>query len=73
MRNNKYLKDSIELERDTHTLLIHFEYIEESETNYKGLDVLQVLYNGVTDVTFNYLDMIDVDELEEEIIELIND
>jgi hypothetical protein len=37
------------------------------------LDVLQVLYNGVTDVTLNYLDMIDEDELEDEIMELIND
>ncbi len=73
MRNNKYLKDSIELERDNYTLLIYFEYIEERETNYKGLDVLQVLYNGVTDVTLNYLDMIDEDELEDEIMELIND
>jgi hypothetical protein len=68
MRNNKYLKDSIELDRDNYTLLIHFEYIEERETNYKGLDILQVLYNGITDVTLNYLDMIDEDELEEEII-----
>lgn len=73
MRNNKYLNDSIELDRDSYTLLIHFEYIEERETNYKGLDILQVLYNGVTDVTLNYLDMIDEDELEDEIMELIND
>jgi len=68
MRNNKHIKDTYELEQDNYTLLIHFEYIEERETNYKGLDILQVLYNGTTDITRHYLLFIDEDELEEEII-----
>ena len=68
MRNNKHIKDTYELEQENYTLLIHFEYLEERETNYKGLDILQVLYNGITDITRNYLLFIDEDELEEEII-----
>ena len=68
MRNNKHIRDTYELEQENYTLLIDFEYIEERETNYKGLDIIQVLYNGVTDITRHYLLFIDEDELEEEII-----
>lgn len=68
MRNNKFIKDTYELEKENYTLLIDFEYLEERETNYKGLDILQVLYNGITDITRHYLLFIDEDELEEEII-----
>jgi len=68
MRNNKHIKDTYELEQENYTLLIHFEYLEERETNYKGLDILQVLYNGITDITNHYLLFVDEDELEEEII-----
>ena len=68
MRNNKHIKDTYELEQENYTLLIDFEYLEERETNYKGLDILQVLYNGITDITNHYLLFIDEDELEEEII-----
>ena len=72
MRNNKHIKDTYELEQENYTLLIHFEYLEERETNYKGLDILQVLYNGITDITRNYLLFIDEDELEEEIINTLD-
>jgi len=68
VRNNKFIKDTYELEKENYTLLIDFEYLEERETNYKGLDILQVLYNGITDITRHYLLFIDEDELEEEII-----
>lgn len=68
MRNNKHIKDTYELEKENYTLLIDFEYLEERETNYKGLDIIQVLYNGITDITRHYLLFIDEDELEEEII-----
>ncbi len=73
MRNNKFIKDTYELEKENYTLLIDFEYLEERETNYKGLDIIQVLYNGITDITRHYLLFIDEDELEDEIMELIND
>ena len=68
MRNNKHIRDTYELEKENYTLLIDFEYLEERETNYKGLDIIQVLYNGITDITRHYLLFIDEDELEEEII-----
>jgi|11BtaG_2_1085332.scaffolds.fasta_scaffold08681_6 hypothetical protein len=68
MRNNKHIKDTYELEKENYTLLIDFEYLEERETNYKGLDIIKVLYNGITDITRHYLLFIDEDELEEEII-----
>jgi len=73
VRNNKFIKDTYELEKENYTLLIDFEYLEERETNYKGLDIIQVLYNGITDITRHYLLFIDEDELEDEIMELIND
>lgn len=73
MRSNKHIKDTYRKDFDTYTIDYKFEYIEEQDTNYSGLDIVQVLYNGITDITTYYCQVTNLDDIEEEIINHIND
>jgi len=73
MRNNKHIKDTYRKDFDTYTIDYKFEYIEERETNYCGVDIVQVLYNGITDITLYYCQVTNLDDIEEEIINHLNE